>query len=319
MDYGTFQLKLKRQQYTIIGDPNLELDEHFKVVFKEPIYKAFMVLPDTKLTEYNAFDLYSQGIKIYLEFIALDENNETEMLTFVNKYGLLHGENSEVEERKNFAFNSLINAIDVIIKDGYNKINKDLINTTRDLALNTFNMSTQSIYRENIDYFAYEIKKMRLLMFLKQSFDDNNVEKMIENCHELAKLSGMNLIMEKIKNLNTENMNLFKPVVGNIISDIINPNLANANPIIIYDSDNNLYSSVNGWSCNSLLSAMYVMIYLDFSQGKKMRKCANVTCDEWFPIYANDDRKIYHNNTCAQAHASRNYRIRKRQDKKGVE
>ncbi len=173
-------------------------------------------------------------------------------------------------------------------------------------------MPPTPVIRENIDYFILEIKKMRLLMYLKQAFDESNIQKMRDNCSKLSQLSGMDYIKEIIEKMNTNDINLLKPLVGNVISSIINPNLSNANPIIIYDTESNLFSSIKGWSCNSLLTAMYVMIYLDFAQGTKNRKCENVTCDKWFPIYANDERKIYCDLKCAQAQASREYRLRKK-------
>jgi hypothetical protein len=43
-----------------------------------------------------------------------------------------------------------------------------------------------------------------------------------------------------------------------------------------------------GWRCRSLLQAMYLMIYLDFTGGKKVRQCARPDCRRYYRLGAHE-------------------------------
>lgn len=92
----------------------------------------------------------------------------------------------------------------------------------------------------------------------------------------------------------------------------INRQLINVNPILEKHGPFLNEKFYGTWEANSLLSAMYVMLYMDLIGEKAIKKCQNKTCPEWFTIYGNDDRKIYCDSVCARQQAQREYRKRKK-------
>lgn len=67
---------------------------------------------------------------------------------------------------------------------------------------------------------------------------------------------------------------------------------------------------ISAWEAPNLLSAMYMEIFLRFTQNKMTRKCENSTCPRFFEVIGNDYRKRYCSNNCAVLEAQRNKRKR---------
>ena len=93
-----------------------------------------------------------------------------------------------------------------------------------------------------------------------------------------------------------------------LIGSIVNERLQNIAPILNCDG---LKASFKGtWKVPNLISAMYLMLYMDIVEGKIVRRCKNETCEHYFS--SNDKRKIYCSPECAGAQTQRAYRRRKK-------
>jgi len=66
------------------------------------------------------------------------------------------------------------------------------------------------------------------------------------------------------------------------------------------------------WKAPTLLSAMYMELFLYFSLNEKVRRCKNKTCSDYFKIIGNDTRKIYCCEACAKLEAKRMQRAREK-------
>jgi len=66
------------------------------------------------------------------------------------------------------------------------------------------------------------------------------------------------------------------------------------------------------WKAPTLLSAMYMELFLYFSLNEKVRRCKNKSCSDYFKIIGNDTRKIYCCEACAKLEAKRMQRAREK-------
>jgi hypothetical protein len=78
---------------------------------------------------------------------------------------------------------------------------------------------------------------------------------------------------------------------------ILNKQLADASPKATLGEHGNL---TRDWRCNTLLQAMYVMLFLDLTGGAKIRGCASHDCSNHFRVGPQPGSKY-----CSKAHARR--------------
>lgn len=98
-----------------------------------------------------------------------------------------------------------------------------------------------------------------------------------------------------------------------MITKTINEYLQDISPGL----ENNYCMTFNGgWVINSLISAIYLMLYLDLSKNKLVKQCENASCQQWFSVSADNMDKKYCSNSCARAQAQREYRRRNSSNKK---
>ena len=93
-----------------------------------------------------------------------------------------------------------------------------------------------------------------------------------------------------------------------LIRVIVDGHLQNIAPVL---NCGGLKPSFKGtWKVPNLISAMYLMLYMDMVGGKVVRRCNNETCNHFFS--SNDKRKIYCSPECTSAQTQREYRRRKK-------
>ena len=106
-----------------------------------------------------------------------------------------------------------------------------------------------------------------------------------------------------------------------VLETVINAHLRHVAPKLIVGSISEwqemrelgtvLPPSVNfSWEFDSLLSAMYLMLFLDLTQGKKLRKCAHIYCGRFF--IANRDDTKYCSPQCQNRARIRRFTLRKK-------
>jgi hypothetical protein len=80
-----------------------------------------------------------------------------------------------------------------------------------------------------------------------------------------------------------------------------NSYLEQAAPRAVLGKDGNLE---RGWSCRSLLQAMYVMLWLDLTGGSTIKKCKRRKCSNYFRI-GSQSKSIYCSRKCADTASTR--------------
>jgi len=73
----------------------------------------------------------------------------------------------------------------------------------------------------------------------------------------------------------------------------LNERVAGVSPYTSVGKDGRLG---RGWRCRSLLQAMYLMVYLDFTGGNRVRRCARRLCGAYFRLGAHES--AYCSKTC---------------------
>jgi len=184
---------------------------------------------------------------------------------------------------------------------------------------------------ESLEDIKQEVVIMRSLVLLWQEIRAKNrdgILTQVEDLRRMADLYRIELVDRRIvAALNaalvgkpsTESINYDEQsddqilyLASSILSNWINKKLDGVKPVI---SPMLNFSLQGSWNAPHLLSAMYVMLYMDLTRGVALRKCRNKPCKDFFAVYGNDDRKIYCSESCASAQKQREYRQNKK-DKK---
>jgi len=84
-------------------------------------------------------------------------------------------------------------------------------------------------------------------------------------------------------------------------ANALNGPLADASPLVHVTEDGNLERS---YQCHNLLTAMYLMFYLDLTGGSTIKKCQSSGCPEYFRTGAQSESK-YCSERCASRAATR--------------
>jgi hypothetical protein len=236
-------------------------------------------VPGTCAIEHKPKQIISQSLgsinedPVFMDFISIDVNKQSEILKFVNKYGLLQLNYYDGLEGKAFY-------------ESY-------------------------VEKEPVSAYIYEIELMRTIVDLKQSMDELDYSKMKVNLKKLYKYipeyefeDKSPYITDFDKDIDNNNLMLCS---GSAISLCINKRMKFINPMMIYAN-----TFTGHWSVSSLINAMYFELFLSFSQDTKYKKCQNSSCPRYFKITRADKRKIYCNNECAKLEWQRRNRASKK-------
>ena len=72
---------------------------------------------------------------------------------------------------------------------------------------------------------------------------------------------------------------------GSQIPSGLNTRVAGVSPYASIDEDGEFG---RGWRCRSPLQAMYLMVYLDFTGGNKVRRCKRPDCRDYYRLGAHE-------------------------------
>jgi hypothetical protein len=287
---------------------------------------------------YNPFDHYRNGEKeLYLQFIAIDEDDPQSILKFISTYGFL-GFKNDIERMHRQDLNLLADANERLLQVSEDAFTLFINMTAKNpefapIAIQSFlaspdfskyeGLSLEEIHQlvpakplppesENIKEIKQEILTMRALVSLWQALRANDREGVLSQLEHLNLLDYDNPSRVEINSIKgLEDAVLFYKA-GGVLSRWVNQRLSGVSPLLgdmLYGN----HSFTGLWYSPHLISAMYVMFYLDLTQGVTLRKCQNKTCKEFFSAYGGDERKIYCGDRCAKAHAQREYRQRKKE------
>jgi hypothetical protein len=187
-------------------------------------------------------------------------------------------------------------------------------------------IDTQLEKYESIHEIKIEIMRMRYILRLWECMASNDINYIYEKTKALVYLARTETRKHKEQFYPFDIEEIPTTVVTAlyyaraVMSAEINKQLKLVHPRISVTDIKEFYrnpeKSFGGlWIAPDLLAAMYTMIYMDFTQGKKVRKCKNETCSKWFEIYGNDERKIYCDPKCANTQGKRMSRRAKRKER----
>lgn len=270
---------------------------------------------DSPEKKYDPFDYYGNGDALYRKFISIDESKDYEILRFISTYGFL-GLNSYLRK-------DIVNDMSVKISNTFNA--PEQITNSEDI--NYSNTASALMHyvdasqREKIDDIREEIRRMKVIFKLWDSLSFRQMDTIIKNIYDFMDFKEYRedvkqLFFDKYE-INSEYNKALYFSKHCLIGPEINGQISYVRPYIlssdISDYLNPTQPFKGSWIAPDLLSAMYTMVYMDLVQGKMIRKCRNETCPEWFEIYGNDDRKIYHNPKCANTQGKRDARRSKKE------
>lgn len=282
---------------------------------------------------YNPFDHYRNGgTELYLQFIAIDENDPQSILRFINTYGFL-GFRNDRERMYSESINSVI--------DSHQKINesterlasllikqasknpafadeaiqsiswKPNIELSPEDYNDLFSIAQLEPESESLGDIKQEILVMRALVLLWQALRAKHREDVLTQLENLYLLDHDDDTVDPMSRFKDLADTVLWYKAADSLSRWVNQRLSGVTPSL-----GNMFAescSFTGlWYSPHLLSAMYVMFFMDLTQGVILRKCQNKTCKEFFSVYGGDERKIYCSDRCAKAHAQREYRRRQK-------
>lgn len=111
--------------------------------------------------------------------------------------------------------------------------------------------------------------------------------------------------------LESTKKNLFTQA-SRLLCDISNEFLTNIHPTLAYDSKNNISSD---WLIRSQFEGIILEFFFIVARGTLFKKCANPTCNNYYPALAGSPTKKYCCHNCALLEAKRRERRRKREAK----
>lgn len=95
-----------------------------------------------------------------------------------------------------------------------------------------------------------------------------------------------------------------------LISDFLTKYLQDIHPGLVLDYERGIL--IQGWSINSLIAAIYFMLFAEISKGNYVKPCDNETCGRFFPTSVERMGTKYCSQKCARSQASREFRRRQR-------
>ncbi len=272
---------------------------------------------------YNPFDFYKEGNRewnnLHHAFARIDLENEQEIEGFCSKFGLLGLFNREISKVVSYRHgNDLYYAgvprrsdelmpMDKLIskfhidrerfsgpketmdKDGYT-----LLQDNRITALDTW---------ELVGDFKRECRRFKWIIDIQAAVADNDIFKIKELLkesdspvyHDLAKETGKRVLL----------------VANGVIMWHINQELENmVSPLLTFDDKSNRISKSVMWRCESLLTSLYTMLFLDITRGALTRRCKKADCGRFFEA-ANASVK-YCDSSCQVADKTKRYRDKKK-------
>ena len=278
--------------------------------------------------DYNPFDFYKTGEKdtesLHREFANINLSDDKDILRFYNKYGALGLFRHEycrivalpITESKYDQKDRMSNvyAVDrisdyltpideIIARYG---VDKSIIPSIDDNGMfedkNGYltNFEIEACYTsENINDFKSICSEYKALLDLKCALDGKDYDAI----RELLVLYSKTY--ESYVN-DRSNEGLLSLAASAIISEVSTHVEGMATPQLQWSQDGTGISNEITWRCDTLLSAIYLMLFLDIINSNQTRKC--VECQRYFEANPTKKNNIYCSSSCRNRANTRNYR-----------
>lgn len=275
-------------------------------------------IKDSPPVDYNPFDFYINGDKdkdsLHRQFANIDLSNEDEILGFYNKYGslgLFQSKYSNIVtlpdyEIKNYNLSSVYitnktSSSLVPIGDVINtyKIDEDIIPQIdengdfkdKDGYLVTFNVDA-CYTSEEIEEFKKFCNEFRIILDLKFALENKDYE----DIKRLLVLYSKGC-KDDIENNNEEK--LLSSASTAIIITMIEYIEGMVNPLLQWNSQGTGISKDITWRCKTLLSSIYMMLFMDITSGNLTKKCKNIKCkNKYFEANKSKKTNVYCSDKC---------------------
>lgn len=273
-------------------------------------------LPNEPAVIYDLYDFYVQdNSSLYLKFAAININNHEDILDFINKYGFL---GLNIRDRFERAETLLEQLTIKFTKQFFGDTQLNNVEELKSISKEAFSymwdddvLSYESLYEESLKSISDEITKFNNLLILIDQKDTTEKEELYQLLFN-ASDDYSRYFFEIDKNEYT--LDKLKVDANQCIRDTINKELGQVSPILSFDDSK--FDTI--WNTRTLISALYTMLYLNLVQGKKLRKCKNITCNEFFNVTNDNTVKKFCDSSCARANAARDYRRREKIKRKKV-
>lgn len=168
---------------------------------------------------------------------------------------------------------------------------------------------------ESIEEIRIEAQRMLALVKIWEGINQLNEDNVVSAVKDLEKIrmdeddffEGYFIFPKKNENPYLEWIYPYR-IATRTISVEVNSKLSGLSLKIEWSWEDNRF--ISHLLPDNLFTALYVMFQEDLTRGVKLRKCKNETCKEYFPIYGNDERKIYCDTICKAQQVQREYRRR---------
>lgn len=223
-----------------------------------------------KSESYNPFDHYNREGKpsLYLQFANLDPEDIEGIQRFIFDYGLLGLNPCPSEEA-------------ILIKNCIESID-DIKNEIICMKNFLFAIDTMSKKDVSPDILIEHIVKITTSLKYPQ-------DKMVES---------LNKYRDDIETLGYFAMHY--------VSEGVSEQLKGVSPQLSFYYPSREF--IARWDIQSLLSAMYCMLYMDLTEGKTIRQCHNLNCNKFFVVHPSETRKEYCSRSCTMVQSQRNRR-----------
>lgn len=237
---------------------------------------------------------------LYLKFINLDENNDDQILDFVDNYGFLGlNRNKFICYAKNEK-----NELGFIIRQE-NDIPKFIVD------IDSIDIDVLG-FSEPIEDFRRAVIEFRTLIDLFESIYDGDEQKSRDAFKiylEVFREGGKEIYEDVYIN------KPFKRILNDAIK-YLNVELNNQLSLVYPNIKLQKNKKDTKWYFSSLLSAMYVMFYLDITNSMGIKKCIRSGCGRYFKTQLQGDgrteKRVYCSYDCAHAVAEMRNKKRKR-------
>jgi len=235
------------------------------------------------------------GEDVYLQFAGINETSNDEIVWFMSKYGPLG-----IHKDKLWTDIMLSSPI-------YNEILEEVSIVQAHIRLMREVINLRNLYiqqSEDIELLVAGLSNMiDIITFLNSQdiplssiSDDEIICKHLSTAIETR-------FKDETEFTNNPYNNRLLGGAGLIVTYVVNSFLTHVSCAVIPSPEHKFFGESRP---DSLLTAMYVMLYDDLIQGRMIKKCSNEKCSKFF--VSTDKRKIYCDRLCADAQGHRNKR-----------
>ncbi len=282
-------------------------------------------VPGARVEPYNIFDFYFPGNRqrdsIHQIFASLDLNDDKAITGFCTRFGLLGFYDREIIKILAFPPNQHnyqmpksspvagvqrdideLMPMDMLIKKYHIPKDRLPIPGEGDLVLPDKKVTTLDTC-EPVDKFREECVRFRWILDLRNAIADKN----IRNIRNILESSNNQLYRNAVARKDDDGL-LY--IATGAVMWAVNGEMENrVTPLLMFDERDGISKNIS-WRCDSLLTALYTMIFLDITRGVLTKRCENERCAKFFE--AGNPKVRFCSTSCQSAAKTQRYR-----DKKG--